>query len=430
MAINPAGVRWKQYLSTSSATATKPTLTIQGDLMVALCFTDTGTFGPPAGWVQLGSERTVSSGKARVYWKLHGDEAGTTTYVMGSGGTAWQVRMLTFAGVSVAGAIGVVGDWETSSGTSTPSHTSIAYQYPNSMCLAICLHDTSTATYTAPGGYSEVLDANGATGDYKDDAGNMSSGVVQWTASASSTYYSMLIEIVESTVSRRLYLDSAASAPLAPSTWCAQWDLNMGSALTRRLNDERGSSAQSWRTYVDASSSNNQDSALARFVVMLGTGYIEGSFLAVLQCYESSTSANDFSQISIKIIQPSGADRTVLFAGQTSTATSGSEFSSTTQAAATNRYFPKATLSRAMTPAYYYQGDALVVEVGYRQNSTGTTYTGGMYIGEPSGTDLTDQNETATADDTPWIEFAWGLTLSGEGPDVRDRSGPYLRRIE
>jgi hypothetical protein len=425
MAINPGGVRWKQYTTAASFTGTKPTLAIQGDLMIAWAMTDsTGTFTPPAGWTLLGTEGVLGGGKWRVYSKRHGDEAGTTTYTFGSGGVSWTVKMWAFAGSSIDVDVGTVGDWESSSGTSTPSHASINYQFENSLCLALCIHEGGTATYTAPSGFAELHDATGNTSDWRDEVGSTSSGTVTWTASTSSNYETMLIEIPESKTCRRLYFDSAAAAPLTPSSLCAQWDLNTGSPLTRQLNDVRGSSALSWRTFVDNSATNNQDSFLVRFVAMLGTGYIQGSFNAILQAYETNAAANAFSQISIKIIKPDGTDRAVLYAGQTNTGTTGSEFAATAQANAANRYFPKPTLSRAMTAAYCYQGDALVVELGFRQNSTATTYTCGFYIGEPSATDLTDLNETETTDNTPHIELPWGLILSGEGPEYMAQMTP------
>jgi hypothetical protein len=437
MAINPGGVRWKQYTTAASFTGTKPTLAIQGDLMIAWAMTDsTGTFTPPAGWTLVGTEGVLGGGKWRVYSKRHGDEAGTTTYTFGSGGVSWTVKMWAFSGNSIDVDVGTVGDWESSSGTSTPSHASINYQFENSLCLALCIHEGGTATYTAPSGFAELHDATGNTSDWRDEVGSTSSGTVTWTASTSSNYETMLIEIPESKTCRRLYFDSAAAAEITPSSWCAQWDLpaDKSGLPTRKLNDVRGSSALSWRTFVDNSATNNQDSALARFVRKLGTGYIQGGFNAVLQCAESNSSANDFSQISLKIIQPSGADRAVLFAGQTNTGTSGSEFPASTtspyQASAANRYFPKATLSRAMAAAWSYEGDFLVVEIGFRQNSTATTYTTNMYIGEPTTTDLTDLNETETTDNTPWIEFPWGITFSGEGADFREVNTPtYIGRL-
>jgi len=418
MALNPAGLRWKQAANGTSS-ITKPGLTIQGDLMVVIVAGTSGSTAP-AGWLQKGSTSASYGGYyLKLWYKVHGDEASTTSYTF-TGST--ECFMVTFAGADVDNPLGAVGAWESETSTTTPTYSGLTTEAENSWALAWCLDYSASSSYTAPGGWTERSDASGVCSDTKPMATPGATGSMDWTASGSSNFAMVGVEIRASKVARRLYFDSAAAAPLTPSTLCAQWDLNTASPLTRKLNDVRGSSAQSWRTYVDASSTNNEDSFLARFVVMLGTGYIQGGFLAVLQCAESSNSANDFSQISIKIIDPSGADRAVLFAGQTDTGTTGSEFPlsnvSPYQANAANRYFPKATLSRAMTPAYCYEGDALVVEIGYRQNSTGTTYTTNMYIGEPSATDLTDANETETTDNTPWIEFPWGLTLQGEGPEM------------
>jgi hypothetical protein len=425
MALNPGGVRYIGS-STGSTPITKPTLTVQGDLMILGAF---GSSQPSASGFATIWSGIVGTGYGLIAYKVHGDEAATTSYTVTNSSYSW---FSTYRGADVNSPIGA-WSYTAESGDTTPTATGITTGTPRSMIHGIITAESSP-TFTPPSGMTETpsSDTSGGETCYVIQAEPGASGDKTWTASASGSFVMWLIEIREGQTSRRLYFDSAAAAPLAPSTWCAQWDLPADkSALpSKKLNDTRGSSAQSWRTYTDASSTNNQDSVLARFVVMLGTGYIQGGFLAVLQSYEGNTLANCFSQISIKIIQPGGTDRAVLYAGQTNTGTSGSEFSATAQANATNRYFPKATLSRAMTAAWAYEGDALVVEIGYRQNSTSTTYIAGMYIGEPSGTDLTDANETETTDNTPWIEFPWGLTLQGEGPDMREDVGPYMRRIE
>lgn len=59
-------------------------------------------------------------------------------------------------------------------------------------------------------------------------------------------------------------------------------------------------------------------------------------------------------------------------------------------------------------------GYNLLIEIGYRDNSTNATRFATVFFGDDSGVDLLEDETSATADD-PWIEFSMTIAFGGGG---------------
>jgi hypothetical protein len=164
---------------------------------------------------------------------------------------------------------------------------------------------------------------------------------------------------------------------------------------------------------AEAVSTNNYDVAIYRGVYgPIGAGTIAGLFRAVARASESNAAANDLAQVTVRILQPDGTVRAVCYAGTSETSSSpASEWATTL----TNRIFPRPSDARSLTSQDASNGDYLEVTIGYRANNTGTTSrTGTLRHGDAAATDCT-QNETATADNRPWVQFDSGLPAFASG---------------
>jgi hypothetical protein len=208
---------------------------------------------------------------------------------------------------------------------------------------------------------------------------------------------------------------------VTPADFASVWNAT-GSALTRRLNDTPQSSAMTSTGVAEAVSTNNYDVAIYRGVYgPIGAGTIAGFFRGVARVSESNAAANDLAQITVRILQPDGTVRAVCYAGTSETSSSpASEWPTTL----TNRIFPRPADARSLTSQDAENGDYLEVTLGYRANNTSTTSrTGTMRHGDAAGTDAA-QDETATADNRPWVQFDAGLPAF-----VAGGSGARRRRL-
>lgn len=60
-------------------------------------------------------------------------------------------------------------------------------------------------------------------------------------------------------------------------------------------------------------------------------------------------------------------------------------------------------------------GERLILEVGYQDNSTNVSRSINLYFGDDSGTDLPEDETTTTATYNPWLEFTHDFTFQGAG---------------
>lgn len=139
-----------------------------------------------------------------------------------------------------------------------------------------------------------------------------------------------------------------------------------------------------------------------------GTSTVKGQ----IRVSQNSTAADLRAQVVIRVVSRDGTTvRGTLLASDTTAWGSGgsaSEFSTSL----TNRKFPLASSSPAtLSGLAILEGDRLVVEIGYRaENLVTTSYSAAMRFGSDQPSDHAE-NETATTNDNPWIEFSDTLTF-------------------
>jgi hypothetical protein len=131
---------------------------------------------------------------------------------------------------------------------------------------------------------------------------------------------------------------------------------------------------------------------------------ISGTINVVMRCSESNAAANATMSCAVKLIQPGGADRSVLLAAIASDlAASPQEFTTTLgtrRARNVTEVIPIPLTSQTPTA-----GDYLVVELGFR-SATGTTYNVVMAHGDPLATDMCPDSDGNTSAFIPWVEFS------------------------
>jgi hypothetical protein len=153
---------------------------------------------------------------------------------------------------------------------------------------------------------------------------------------------------------------------------------------------------------------------------LASSGTLSGNVKGIIRCQESATAANMRAQLLIKVVSRDGTTvRGTALAHQTA---AGTEFGTTLA----NRKFPldwAASPGTALTNVAYSAGDRIVLEIGYRNDTTSTTtYTATMSFGDNVGTDLAE-DQTSTAANCPWIEFDANLTFE----NVPYLAGAYVQ---
>lgn len=401
---------------------TKPTGTIQGDLLLAAVRVGGTTMQtPPSGWVLLATSALWSVGVDDATCYLYAkdvtdaDLAVTVfTWTFNAAAGFAQVVIGCYGSCSLAASV-VSATSNTGSGT-TATGLSVDTTLANSLVALFGFND-SAGTWTNT--LTERNDASGATlADTVQAAAGASGNKTATIASAG--WQAFLVAVSPNLRARRFYIDGAAAGAISPA-YEAVWNTS-ASAVRRQGKDVKGASAKADVTIAEAVTTNNYDVACVQVVIgPLGTGVLHGGWRAQVRCAESSANLNAIVQYTVKVCRPDATVRAVAYAGHANTANTN-EFGTT----AANRRFPRLNLTRALTSTAYCEGDYLVVELGYRANNTsGTSMSGTLRIGE-SATDFAE-NDTTTTDNCPWIEFTEGVRLSGEGPELVP--GAYIRRV-
>lgn len=202
---------------------------------------------------------------------------------------------------------------------------------------------------------------------------------------------------------KRFYLDTNPTT-FAPSSWLAGWNktssITWAAALTRRGNAE-------FNAGIGGSGSVGHFTSAARQVFgPLRAQTISGTVKGQIRPDETNSTDNYTVAIGIKVVQADGSDRGVLLAvtGSDDASATPPEMTVVTE---TNRSFlntaESATLT--LTPVVCSEGDFLVVETGYWQNSTSTA-PGTLTYGTPSSTTDLPEDNTTVAANNPWVEFS------------------------
>lgn len=145
---------------------------------------------------------------------------------------------------------------------------------------------------------------------------------------------------------------------------------------------------------------------------------LSGTVKGQIRCYENQASNNATLALRIAVCAADGTDvQEALAISASDATTTPPEFSSATGA---NRPFQNASEQTLLTlnSVNIPEGGALIVEVGWRQGTGGTSRKVEILYGEPGGpgNDLPEDTTTNTGLN-PWIEFSHDFILStGGGP--------------
>jgi hypothetical protein len=227
-------------------------------------------------------------------------------------------------------------------------------------------------------------------------------------------------------MSTRIYLPSSGSAPITPSTWNMPYQA--GTTYTLPGKVIKGTTAFTSRTTAGGTTSGRHYGVMRYVIGPLNAVQISGTINLVMRVSESNSNANATFAVAVKIIQPNGADRSVLLAYTASdNAASPREFTTSLE---NKRAFNVSEVRpiplTARTPT---QGDYLVIEIGFRYGST-TSYNIAIRHGDNSVNDLADA-DSGTNDYAPWIEFSQTLPFSEEhsGTAVISGSGSQVDSV-
>lgn len=217
-------------------------------------------------------------------------------------------------------------------------------------------------------------------------------------------------------MAERIYCPSSGSAPVAPSTWNHANQAGTTYTLPGIRSHLRSNTSLTSRTTATGTT-NPYTRAVFRYVFgPLDAVAISGTINQCMRCSESNVAANATTSIAVKLIQPGGADRSVLLAATASDLGGGTEEYTTTLS---TRRASDASENRpiSLTSQTPTSGDYLVVEIGFR-SATGTTRNIVQVHGDPQGTlDCADSDGVTTAL-VPWIEFSNKIPWQETNADI------------
>lgn len=220
----------------------------------------------------------------------------------------------------------------------------------------------------------------------------------------------------------RFYLPSSTGGPAAPVSpaFDAGWELTTG-------GDRVGCRVTKGTTTTETvgprakTVATNPANVLTRQYVSVDTipdsRTISGTVSAAMRAYESSSSANVYLQMVIKVVAADGVTvRGTLHPGLTTPIVSGTglqndEFATVPQ--------QQDWLSVSLSPVAAQAGDHIVIELGGRYHTAATTYTHYLYLGSEQSTTGLEYapSEGSTTNNTPWVEFSAELFGTAD-PDV------------
>lgn len=203
----------------------------------------------------------------------------------------------------------------------------------------------------------------------------------------------------------RLYLSGRTDA--RTPAFDGSWEKTTGAVRRTALQNAQGNAFAS--VTIAANGTNGNDTLLAQFISppLSGAQTISsggaGTVKGQMRFNESAAGLDARTQIVIKVFQSDMSTvRGTLYAGDTGAL--ANEWATSL----TNRQTPR-TPGTALTQVSAQDGDVIVIEIGGRQHATAAGNFVARY-GDASASDL-PENETATTDDNPWIEFSDTLTF-------------------
>lgn len=209
--------------SGTNLTVTAPTSIANNDILVACAYREAGTWTPPAGWTQWGSDkhnfRTPTNDMIlSAYWKRAASESGNYTFSLST--TTWRtIVMARFTGCITSGDpadMTIVPNADNS--TSVATALSITTVTANTMALAFHGNFNGSAVTVSTSGYTQAVGLGGCEIWYLATAaigatGNKAFGLSPTMAGAdSATFHNALKPPTASTfiASRPLIISSAS----------------------------------------------------------------------------------------------------------------------------------------------------------------------------------------------------------------------------
>lgn len=208
----------------------------------------------------------------------------------------------------------------------------------------------------------------------------------------------------------RFYLPASGTAAVSPA-FGSGWNTTTGASRHPAVTAKSGTALANGTARTKVSQAGAQNVLDRQYVsAPLNAQTISGTFSAWVQGLESTTAADAWLQIVIRVVSGDGAtQRGVLYAGSTATAVSAT-------AGAENQEFGTALASRiksalALTSVAAQAGDRLVIEVGYRA-ITANTNTATLRYGDPTGsTDPTLSAGSTSTTTPPYVELSQDLVF-------------------
>lgn len=208
----------------------------------------------------------------------------------------------------------------------------------------------------------------------------------------------------------RLYLPSSGAAPVN-FAFAAGWEKTTGADRIAAVADKSNTALTDKTCSEDVTTGTYDVLARQYCYGPLVDQTIAGTVRGVIRVQESDVGADFRAQLVIRVMAADGTTvRGTLL--DFDTASLVSEFPTT----AASRWFPLNWDLVTLTPVTAQAGDYVVIEVGIRAHNTeATNFTATFRFGDPTaGTDRTE-DETATDDNVPWLEFTQPLVLQGGG---------------
>ena len=146
--------------STKTNTITKPTGTIDDDVMVAIitCNNSGQTVTPPAGWTSLQKDGTSYGATTEIFWKLASSEGVEYTFTIGTEARNTGV-IASFSGCDIADVI----DGSTVNNSSSTNQVALGITTGTDNVMLVFLgglDTSSTRTWTPPSGFDEAIETD------------------------------------------------------------------------------------------------------------------------------------------------------------------------------------------------------------------------------------------------------------------------------
>lgn len=182
----------------NSITFTKPSGTVDGDLLLALVYADTLTVTPPAGWTS-----EASSSGLFLFSRVASSEGASYQFTTGFGNNNGTITRVT--GASTTSPVAASDLYLNASATSAVLPSVGAGAAGSGLIQMVMVRTAGAATWSPPGTATEVYDADATGGGFRaagghETVGAGASGTRTWTSTASADYVMGAIFAINPTV--------------------------------------------------------------------------------------------------------------------------------------------------------------------------------------------------------------------------------------